>query len=393
MKLKNIILTLAVCATTTSATGAGFEALVDNIIDNSPGLKATRLRMEQEIETLKGENMLPDPEIEFERLWRSGEGDNRWSAGISQEIEWPGTYSARRKAITALTRAGEAAMSAAEIEERTKASQIIIGIIAARKEIAILDEIHSSMLSLESKLLTAWEKGEATILDVNKVKIEAIRSASRLHTAQMQLNSLQAELHAMTDGSMASIVPEGLDMPLYPLKDENVYLTALEASPQLESMRLAAQAANRQTALAKSSKWPGFTVGYNHAFEDGAHFNGFSIGLTLPLWSRKHIATAASNNAMATRFDMIARQTELKAKLHADYSGAASLYARMSQYGPLVEGVNNLTLLRKAFEGGELTLLNYLQEVNYFLEARLDYLSISKEYSLLATALQAWLPR
>ncbi|MDE6527770.1 MAG: TolC family protein, partial [Muribaculaceae bacterium] len=130
MKLKNIILTLAVCATATSATGAGFEALVDNIIDNSPGLKATRLRMEQEIETLKGENMLPDPEIEFERLWRSGEGDNRWSAGISQEIEWPGTYSARRKAITALTRAGEAAMSAAEIEERTKASQIIIGIIA-----------------------------------------------------------------------------------------------------------------------------------------------------------------------------------------------------------------------------------------------------------------------
>lgn len=394
MKLKNIILALTVCATAANATGTEFETLLDNIIDNSPTLKANRLRMAGELEALKSENMLPDPEVEFERLWRSGPGENRWSAGISQEIDWPGTYGARRKAITALSEAQAAEASAAEIKERVNAAQTIIGIIAARKEIEILDEIHVSMLNLEAKLLTAWKNGETTILDVNKVKIEAIRSASRLQSARMQLGSLQGELDAMTDGnSSVTIVPEGLELPISPLREEAEYLAALESSPILESLRLTAEAADRQTSLAKTSKWPGFSIGYNHAFEDGSHFNGLSIGIALPLWSRRHTARAAANNAMAARFNMIAAQSEYKAKLHADYAGATSIYSRMSQYGPLVEGVNNLALLRKAFDGGELSLLNYLQEVNYFLEARLDYLALSKEYAMLAISLQSLLPR
>lgn len=165
-KLKYIIPTLGLCAIALSATGAEFETLVDKVVANSPTLQADRLRMESELEALKDENTLSNPEVEFERLWRSGEGENRWSAGISQEIDWPGTYGARRKAISALARAQDAETSAAEINERVRASQTIIGIIAARKEIAILEEIHTSMQQLEAKLLTAWNHGEATILSL-----------------------------------------------------------------------------------------------------------------------------------------------------------------------------------------------------------------------------------
>ena len=83
-KLKYIIPTLGLCAIALSATGAEFETLVDKVVANSPTLQADRLRMESELEALKDENTLSNPEVEFERLWRSGEGENRWSAGISQ---------------------------------------------------------------------------------------------------------------------------------------------------------------------------------------------------------------------------------------------------------------------------------------------------------------------
>lgn len=392
-KLKYIIPTLGLCAIALSATGAEFETLVDKVVANSPTLQADRLRMESELEALKNENTLSNPEVEFERLWRSDEGENRWSAGISQEIDWPGTYGARRKAISALARAQDAETSAAEINERVRASQTIIGIIAARKEIAILEEIHTSMQQLEAKLLTAWNHGEATILDVNKVKIETIRSASRLETARTQLRSLEGELNAMTGGDVVITIPADLDMPVTPLKSENAYLEAMESSPMLAALNLALEASECQTTLAKTSRLPGFSIGYNHAYEDGAHFNGFSIGMTLPVWSRKHNTKSAADNAMAARFDVIARRTQLASQIHTDYSNAESLYSQMGQYGPLVEGVNNLTLLRKAFDGGELNLLNYLQEVNYFLEARLDYLSLTKEYAMLATSLTALFQR
>lgn len=391
MKLKNIILTFGLGTLCLSAPAAEFENIVNTIVGHSPTLKADLLRLQGELENLKGENIPADPEIEFERLWRSGEGENRWSAGISQELDWPGTYRARRKAISALSRAQAAQEAAAETEARLKASQLVIEIITAHKEIAILDEINASMQQLKTKLLTAWANGEATILDVNKVKIEAIKSATRLETARAQLLALEGELKAMTDGNEEIAVPSDLDLPLYPLKSEAEYMAAMESSPTMEAMRLTAEAAESQTSLARSTRFPGFSIGYNHAYEDGAHFNGFTLGMTLPVWSRKHSIQSATDNALAARFDAIARNSEVTTKLHSDYANAMSIYAQMSEYGPLVEGVNNLTLLRKAFEGGELNLLNYLQEVNYFLEARLDYLNLSKEYALSTTALTVWL--
>lgn len=393
MKLKNIILSIGTFAWCLNASGTDFETLVDQIVATSPALQADLKRMNAELESLRGENTLANPEVEFERLWRSGEGENRWSAGISQEIDWPGTYGVRRNAISTLAQAKNAEASAAEIDARVRASQIIIGIIAARKEVAILHEIHSSMQHLQSKLLAAWEMGEATILDVNKVKIEVIRSGSRLETANTQLRSLESELVTMTDGTSPVAVPTDLEIPIYRLQEESVYHQAMEASPAVAALQFTAEVAERQSALVKASRLPGFSIGYKHAYEDGAHFNGFSIGMTLPIWSRKHATLSASDNALASRFDVIAKQTELKSKLNSDYANAQSLYSQMNQYGPLVEGVNNLTLLRKAFDGGELNLLNYLQEVNYFLEACLEYVALSKEYALIASTLNAWLQR
>ena len=69
-KLKYIIPTLGLCAIALSATGAEFETLVDKVVANSPTLQADRLRMESELEALKDENTLSNPEVEFERLWR-----------------------------------------------------------------------------------------------------------------------------------------------------------------------------------------------------------------------------------------------------------------------------------------------------------------------------------
>ena len=120
-------------------------------------------------------------------------------------------------------------------------------------------------------------------------------------------------------------------------------------------------------------------------------FNGFSIGLSLPVWSRSHSTESAAATELAARLDLTARSVALETQLRADHTNAISLREQMQELGPVVDGVNNLTLLRKALDGGELSLLSYLQEVNYFLQARLDYLSLSKEYTLIALKLNSLL--
>lgn len=392
-KIVNILLPLGVfCLLPAASQADTFNDIVNRAVTGSPTLQASEARMKAELEGLKADNTLPDPEVEFERLWRSGEGENRWSAGLSQEIGWPGAYSARGEAAQSLNHAQNALMEKEIINERLRASQLIVEIIAANKEIGVLSEINASMQRLREQYLRAWEHGETTILDVNKIKIEAVRAATALEAARNRLRSSTAELQSMSSsGTTAPAVPADLDFPHETLAGIDNYLTALESSPELESLRRMADAAHSSVAVAKSTRYPGVSLGYRHAYEDGSHFNGFSIGLSLPVWSRKHTAESAVATELAARLDLTARSVALETQLRADHANASSLREQMQELGPVVDGVNNLTLLRKALDGGELSLLSYLQEVNYFLQARLDYLSLNKEYTLIALKLNSLL--
>lgn len=389
-KIITILLPLGIfCTMPTPARGDTFDEIVNRTVSNSPAIRASRARMASELEGMKADNMPPDPEVEFERLWRAGEGENRWSAGISQEIGWPGVYSARRKAIKSLEEAQKSLMAGDIVSERLKASQLLVEIIAANKETGVLTEINEAMQLLQAKYLRAWAHGETTILDVNKIKIEAVRSATALESAQSRLRSLKAELTAMSGNESAIEIPAGLDFPHESLGEMTQYLSALETTPELENLRKTAELARNSSAIANASRFPGLSLGYSHAYEDGAHFNGFSIGLSLPVWSRSHSTKSAHATELAARFDLAARTAALGTQLQADYANAMSLHEQMSSLGPVVDGVNNLTLLRKALDGGELNLLSYIQEVNYFLQARLDYIAASKEFTLLALKLNS----
>jgi len=386
-----IFLSLATAVCAIGCNASSFDDMVERIVDASPTLASENAAMQAELSITKSENVLSDPEVEFERLWNAAGGENRWGAGISQAFAWPGSYSARSKMIAALEAAQAARRAGNRAAMRTSAASLLIEIIATQKEIAILKEINSSIEQLHNNTLTAWNNGEVTILDVNKIKIERARSSARLETANNALHALEAELNSLAGNSGTSVVvPSDIEFPLPTLRPYQAYSDALEASPQYAETVLMQEVARHNTALAKADRLPGFSIGYNHAYEDGTHFNGLSVGIALPLWSRRHKILAATSSAMAADYDAIARHTELKAKLKADYANAQAVRAQMDAFGPVVEGTNNLQLLRKAYDGGELSLLNYIQEVNYFLEARLDYLALTKEYATLLTRLNAY---
>ena len=372
-----------------------FSEIVDRITDANLSLKSEHLRLNASIEEMKADNMLADPEVEFERLWHNGGGDNRWSLGVSQSFDWPGLYSARRRAINARSAAAAAISDDARRQCRRQVAQLLIELITTGKEISTLTEIHSSMLLLQEKYQRAWEMGETTILDVNKLKIEAIRSATRLEEARSNYRTLEAELRGMAEtnsGGTDLSFTELQDLPMLELHSMEEYLDGMESSPEIKALNLMSQAADAASSVSKASMWPGFSIGYAHAYEDGSHFNGLTVGMSLPIYSRRHLKRSAEAEAMAAHFDAVARTNELSASLRADYTNALSLKEQMDQYGPILDGFNHLTLLRKALDGGELTLLQYIQETNYFVEARLDYLTIAREYAATMVSLNSYLP-
>ena len=383
-----LLTTLAVCGVTVGAFGRTFSETVDSIVSGNPELKAMMAEADASESDLKAENILADPEIEGSRLWRAGEGDNRWGVEVSQGFDWFGTYEARKDLVAKTKESNFLKLTAKERELKTAVGKALVELICADKEIALLSEIGERTDQLAAHYEKAWKAGETTILDLNKIKIEQARQKAQTRDAQSRRDAVMESIRTLS-GNASMSMPADLDFPMMPLAALETYRGAVGGNSDLLALEGEVAAAESEGRLAKMSKYPGFSVGYSHDFEDGSHFNGLTLGMSLPVWSRRHKTAAASAKKLAAEYNVEQRRAELEASIDRLWHEAQSAEEMMGELGPLVEGVNNLELLKKALDGGEMNLLNYLQEVNYFLQARIDFLQLEKSYRLSVMELDA----
>lgn len=161
-------------------------------------------------------------------------------------------------------------------------------------------------------------------------------------------------------------------------------------SPQYRVMEAREKVALEKINLASKERFPKLTLGYVHAYEEGTHFNGLSAGLTLPVFSRGSSLDAVTAEGMAEMLGNEMKLREMVASANADCRRAHMLERQLAMLGPAVENTNNIRLLKMALEGGEITLLEYLQETSYFVDAAREYNAARLEYALTLASLARW---
>ena len=89
---------------------------------------------------------------------------------------------------------------------------------------------------------------------------------------------------------------------------------------------------------------------------------------------------AAKAEAITNELNRNTYRNDVEAQLKADYAQAVALKSQLTQYFDIIADDNNFTVLRKALDGGQITLLNYLLELRYFLDAKNKYLDLEHSY-------------
>ncbi len=362
------------------ANADDFEQTVQLVVKYDSGLQAEISTLAAEVSEAKADNILADPEVEGELLFPQGGGKNRWSVGVTQGFDWPGAYKARSRAAGALAELNGAVLGERLHEARYEARRKLIELISATKEAAVLREISESTDELRAKYKRAWEKGEATILDVNKLSVEAARARASATAAEEEVKRLRVEIFNAVPESERPASESLAEYPLWNLESYDEYRHKAMTCSHAKIIAAQSKLAEAEAAVAKAGRYPSFSLGYRHAYEDGTHFNGFAVGIGLPVYSRRHVNAAAESRIVAAEKTARQLENELEAGLKADYVAALSLKEQLSAMGPAVENTDNMRLLRRALDGGELSLLDYLQEVNFFREALLEYNSLRSAY-------------
>ena len=391
MKRQILSIAIALMALAPNIEANNIDYVLQQIKLNNTQLKALNAEIEAQTADIKSSNNLSDPTIDGAYLFGVGSIGDKWELGVSQEFDWPGIYSARGKVNKARIEALAQSYAQKQIQIFSEARNICLEIICLNRRIKFENNILANLDSLYDKSLKGLEYGEISILDTNKLKIERLGVTQSIAGNKALLQAKIKQLEGLNGNIPLNDVASLSDYPEQQLHSLDEYLSQMKASdPQLRQISSEIEASNKQVSVTRMQNLPKFSLGYRHVNEIGDHFNGVGVGLSIPVFENRGKNKAAKAQAIASQLsfdDVISTRT---AEITASHQKAVAVRQQLDGYRDALLKCNNIEILDKALYGGQISLINYLLELRYFIEAQNALIDIEFEYNTLITDLNKY---
>ena len=380
---------LAAALVLSSAQAITIDDVLTQVKQNNTQLKAAGARLDADQKSLKSSNNLPDPEVGGAYLFGKGPLDDKWEIGISQQVEWPGVYSARSNAADAFISALQHGYSAEQLEVLNQARSLCIDIVGYNNLIQFNQGVLDNLNRLFDTYNKALAHGEVSIIDVNKLKIERLLIQQKIDEATSLRTAAVEQLKGINGGiDIAGAESINTYAPLPLLSLEQHLTQARSSSPLLAKQNALVTAQSKNATATARQSLPSLSLGYRHVCEMGDHFNGISMGVSLPVFSNRGKKSAARASVFAAEMDASFTQNAIESNIATCHQRATALKNQIGVYDNALTSTDNIAVLNKALNGGEMSLLNYLQELRYFVEAQAVMLSLQNDYN--KTLAQLW---
>lgn len=374
------ILSILICGCALSASAVNIDSIALEIAGRQPALVAERASIEADYQRALDENMLAGPEVEAEYKFAPSAVPNRWGVSVGQTFDWPGLYAARAKENRLRGNAMQQLHRTNLLDKALEVKTAIIRLCkanASRSDVAKATEAIEALGYIYRKALA---RGETTILEVRKIEMQAYAMKMKLAEVQAEAEAARIAFETLAGGNYDSAMAfESIPMP--ELKPLSFYSEAmLDANPLLRYSVAQAEAAQAATSVARRSALPSFSVSYIHDYEEGVHFNGFGISISLPKWNSSHSVKAAQAQAVAADNILADARQAASAELYATYARAAAMQQTMAGAVDIFNGDYD-SLLRKALDAGRISLFTYLTEYTDYIDNLLAYRETAAEYA------------
>jgi outer membrane protein TolC len=242
----------------------------------------------------------------------------------------------------------------------TETSITINKLIYLNKRIALQKNRKDNAKKLLKFFSKKLKKGETNQLAVNKAKLHLLKYETLLEELLAKKKTTLKELVRLNGGKKIDFdVNNYKTISGFP--EFSKYINGyFEHHPEAKLANINLNLANKRLKVAKHQWLPDFKVGV-HTEQDRnlkMHF-----GISIPLWQQfNHVkkAQADYNKQVYKRDDKItAINTKLK-QLYQNYKTSKDNY---NQYLRILDQDNTRQLLRKSLKEGEISAINYYQEI------------------------------
>ncbi|HDR52655.1 MAG TPA: TolC family protein [Mariniphaga anaerophila] len=379
---------------------------VNYALDQNTKLQQMRAVLKQKENTWRTETGISAPEISyFKEGIGSGPGDifDEKRVTVSQEIDFPLTAAYRLKGISEEVKALELEVKSIENEIKAEVKSYYIEVLYAN----YLQRSRQNQLKLAQELYNAvfskFETGMANGIDLTNAEL-------RLEEAKNDLDQSEWILHKARYGLFFSMgLPE--EEQLYSITFSDTLMATKLEIPQIEALLkqkdhpryLATQHELQATGFflkeAKSNYLPDLNLSLykqNLGIGDGYNFKGFEIGLRIPIWFPFE-QRGKINMATARREEITWKQKEISLEIKKQIEYAWHNYevsrSIINRYNNTMKEkashLQNLSL--RAYQLGEIDLLNLLTAQQTYLSSEQRYLESLRDYYLQLVVLEKYL--
>ncbi|MCQ2288323.1 MAG: TolC family protein [Muribaculaceae bacterium] len=298
---------------------------------------------------------------------------------VSQEFEFPILGTMRKESNAAQQQVLDLQYQQARRDVLLEAKNLCYDLSGAVKMRNLLQEREHTADSLLAAYETSMKHGKATIIDVNRIKMDRMTVHTQLVQAQGNITTIIAQLQSLNGGHPV----EGADnliLPNEPLGDINAI------SLEENIAQAAYNATTHEVRLASSGWLPSFTVGYRRNTDAHQASNGFVVGVSMPLFSNTNKVKAARARQQAAHTQVDNAHTEALNRQHALLVEAQQLRATIDSYDlPLMQ--QTLALINKAIGAGVLTVPEYYNQADRIHATMQELINLETRYNKLMVEL------
>jgi outer membrane protein, heavy metal efflux system len=311
------------------------------------------------------------------------------------------TFGKRGKRVAVAEK--EMALAQAEFDERRRVISFEVktryaDAVTEQRKLAVIDRllgINRDYLRLTEARV---QKGDAAPLEADLLRVELNRDEAQRMLTNGRFRAALLQLKTTLDITARSPLPiaANLTPPSFDDDLEHLKTLALTSRPDVRALRITEDQTVAQSALAKVETKPNLTVlgQYSHAdtaFDQyglttaGAltpirdHIDSIGIGVSIPLTTvrRNHgniEAAAARQTAAKLRREYLEAVIPTQVEAAYEHWRAAREATVVFSQGVIAQSEKNLTVMRQAYNLGELRLIDILNEQRRLLDTELSYI-------------------
>lgn len=392
------------CLTPVKAQLLTIQNAVDQALENNAQLNQLRWRLKQKKEEWRTQSGISSPEFSYLK-----EGINNKAADpfqeqrltISQSVDFPLTTSYRIKALREEAKAIEFTIQEEERKVKAGVKSRYIEVIYALYLQKLRDQQLKLATELYNAVYTRFETGIGNGMDLTKAELQVAESNNDIDDSRSQLHQARYSLF-----NLMGLPPENQKytiefMDTLQSKDVEISqitaLSVLTEQPAYKSSGRELEASGYFLKEAKSNILPDIRFNlYKQDYGMGYNFNGFEIGLSLPIWyPLEQKGRIRMNLAHQEEIQWKQKQIRSSGKEQIEHAWHSYEVSRstIKRYDETIrskaEKLQSLTLT--AYRLGEVDLLNLINAQQIYLNSQQRYLLALRDFYIQLVELERFL--